>query len=394
MPVDSDSSELARGKLSSAARSLAWAAREELLLASYAMFSMRSEGRRFLEPPHPYRSPFQRDRDRVLHSSAFRRLSGKMQVFTGDMGDYHRTRLTHTHEVATIARTIGRALRLNEDLIEALSLLHDIGHPPFGHSGEDALDECLRDHGGFSHNQFALTLVEEIETRYTTYPGLNLSRELLVGQDFRTTHQGETQLLEVQVVDLADSIAYNAHDADDALKLGLLQFSQIQSLDLATRALDSGSAYSQGSSERALRQVLVHNLIDVQIADLMEHMSPRWHQLQGLDSLSVRQLGVQLELSPTMVSEREQFSKFLFDNVYRHPQLVAVRKKAAAKVTQLFDRLTQHPELLPTRFLDRAQRVGLERSVGEYIAGMTDRFCDAEHRQVIELGGSSARDWF
>jgi dGTPase len=134
-----------------------WRQREHLLLAKYAMFSERSEGRRYAEPLHPYRGPFQRDRDRVLHSAAFRRLSGKMQVFTGDMGDYHRTRLTHTHEVATIARTIGRVLRLNEDLIEALALLHDIGHPPFGHSGEDALDACLADHGGFSHNRFALT---------------------------------------------------------------------------------------------------------------------------------------------------------------------------------------------------------------------------------------------
>jgi dGTPase len=317
-----------------------------------------------------------------------------MQVFTGDMGDYHRTRLTHTHEVATIARTIGRALRLNEDLIEALALLHDIGHPPFGHSGEDALNECLREHGGFSHNRFALTLAEDIETRYTTYPGLNLSREVLAGQDFRTTHQGETPLLEVQVVDLADSIAYNAHDADDALKLGLLQFSQLQALELATRALDCGSAYSPGSTERALRQVLIHNLIDVQIIDLLEYMQPKWEQLQGLDSLSVRQLGIQLELSPTISAERDLFAKFMFDNVYRHPQLISVRKKAAAKVQQLFERLTERPECLPNRFLDRAQLVGLERSVGEYIAGMTDRFCDAEHRQLIELGGNAARDWY
>jgi dGTPase len=376
------------------ARLLAWAEREELLLASYAMFSARTTGRRFHEPLHPYRSPFQRDRDRVLHSSAFRRLSGKMQVFTGDMGDYHRTRLTHTHEVATIARTIGRAMRLNEDLIEALALLHDIGHPPFGHRGEDALNECLQSHGGFSHNQFALTLAEEIETRYTSYPGLNLSREVLTGQGFRMTHTGETQLLEVQVVDLADSIAYNAHDADDAMKLGLLQLNQVQSLALAQRALDCGTAYAAGSTERALRQALVHNLIDVQIADLLQHVSGRCLQLQGLDSLSVQQLGVELGLSAEIQSERDQFAKFLFENVYRHPQLVAVRQKAATKIKQLFELLTSHPEYLPTRFLDRAQQVGIERAVGEYIAGMTDRFCDAEYRQLIELGETQARDWY
>ncbi|MEZ6078963.1 MAG: dNTP triphosphohydrolase [Pirellulaceae bacterium] len=189
-----------------AARASDWKQREALLLASYAMFGRDSKGRRYAEEPHPYRGPFQRDRDRILHSSAFRRLSGKMQVFTGDMGDYHRTRLTHTQEVATIARTIGRVLRLNEDLIEALALVHDIGHPPYGHSGEDALGECLRDQGGFSHNRFALTLVEELETRYTPYPGLNLSQEVLAGQDFRITHDGAAPLLEVQVVDRQRSL--------------------------------------------------------------------------------------------------------------------------------------------------------------------------------------------
>ena len=193
-----------------------WAEREKSLLASYAMHSIDSEGREHPETQHPYRGPFQRDRDRVLHSAAFRRLSGKMQVFTGDMGDYHRTRLTHTHEVASLARTIGRALRLNEDLIEAMALLHDIGHPPFGHCGEDVLDECLKHHGGFSHNQFAIDLVTRLEERYTAYPGLNLTREVLSGQNFRSDKQdAQTQMLEIQVVDAADSIAYDAHDVDE-----------------------------------------------------------------------------------------------------------------------------------------------------------------------------------
>src|SRR5687767_12422706 len=156
-------------------------AREAAILAPYAQHSAASAGRHHSEPPHPYRGPYQRDRDRIVHSGAFRRLSGKTQVFTGEMGDYHRTRLTHTHEVASIARTIARALRLNEDLVEALALFHDIGHPPFGHAGEDALDECLRQHGGFSHNRYALTIAEEIESRYPGFPGLNLTREVLDG---------------------------------------------------------------------------------------------------------------------------------------------------------------------------------------------------------------------
>lgn len=370
-----------------------WSKRERLLLASYAMFAECSAGRRYVEPLHPYRSPFQRDRDRILHCWAFRRLSGKMQVFTGDMGDYHRTRLTHTHEVATIARTIGRTLALNEDLIEALALVHDIGHPPFGHSGEDVLSECLRDQGGFSHNQFALTLVEELETRYTSYPGLNLSREILSGQDFRITHQGQAPLFEVQVVDLADSIAYNAHDADDALKLGLLQFEQLHSLELVQRALQWGKSDLRGTTQAALRQMLVHHLIDVQVADLLEAARPLLNSLGSIDCRQAQQQGVQLEMSAELTQQRNQFSRFMFDNVYRHPQLVTGRKRAGQKVSQMFERLSQQPEYLPTRFLDRAQRVGVPRAVGEYIGGMTDRFCDAQFRRLIELGEPSAQDW-
>ena len=169
--------------------------RESMLLAPWAMHSCDSKGRKHPESDHSYRGPYQRDRDRILHSSAYRRLSGKMQVFTGEMGDYHRTRLTHTQEVATIARTIGRVLGLNEDLIEALALMHDIGHPPYGHAGEDALDECIADEGGFSHNQFALTIAEEIEIRYQEFPGLNLTYEVLAGQQKRIDKTDTTCLL-------------------------------------------------------------------------------------------------------------------------------------------------------------------------------------------------------
>ena len=187
---------------SSAEESSAWHEQEVQRLAPYAFPSSASQGRKHNESPHPYRGPFQRDRDRIVHSAAFRRLSGKMQVFTGDMGDYHRTRLTHTMEVTSIARTLGRALRLNEDLIEAMALVHDIGHPPFGHAGEDALDACLSNDGGFSHNRFALTLVEEIERRYHGFPGLNLSHEVLSGQRSRADKQNRnaTPMLECQVV--------------------------------------------------------------------------------------------------------------------------------------------------------------------------------------------------
>ncbi|MCA9126805.1 MAG: dNTP triphosphohydrolase [Planctomycetales bacterium] len=370
-----------------------WQQREEFLLAPYAMFAKHSAGRKFDEPPHAYRSPFQRDRDRILHCSAFRRLSGKMQVFTGDMGDYHRTRLTHTHEVAMIARTIGRVLRLNEDLIEALALMHDIGHPPFGHSGEDALKVCLAEHGGFSHNAFALTLVEQLETRYTTYPGLNLSHEVLQGQRFRITHEGTTPLLEVQVVDLADSIAYNAHDVDDAVTLGLLTLTQLSRLDLVGRAAQWGAANSHASTQRALQQSLVHSLIDVQIADLLEVATDKLRQVANLDSQSVCELGVELSLSPVIASERQQLSQFLFDNVYRHEKLISVREQAAKRVSELFETLVSDPSMLPVRFLDHAQAGEIETAVGYYIAGMTDRFCDSQYRGLIELGATRALDW-
>lgn len=370
-----------------------WEKREELLLAPYAMFAKNSLGRRYAESSHPYRSPFQRDRDRILHSAAFRRLSGKMQVFTGEMGDYHRTRLTHTHEVTMIARTIGRVLRLNEDLIEALALVHDIGHPPYGHSGEDALSHCLADHGGFSHNRFALTLVEQLETRFTPYPGLNLTREVLAGQDFRITHDGHTPLLEVQVVDLADSIAYNAHDVDDALKLGLITLNQLKGLDLVQRADHCSSGQPHSTSDRAARQSLVHSLIDVQVADLLEQAIDVLHDVAQLDSLSVQQLSIQLDYSPLVAGERIELQQFLFDNVYRHPQLIAVRNQAATRLQVLFENLLAAPQGLPQRFTDRAQQVGLEIAVGDYLAGMTDRFCDQQYRQVVELGNEEAEDW-
>src|SRR3954463_556763 len=221
--------------------------REDLILAPYAMHSAHTKGRRHSEPDHPYRSPYQRDRDRIVHSAAFRRLSQKTQVFTGDMGDYHRTRLTHTLEVASIARTIARVLRLNEDLVEALALAHDLGHPPFGHSGEDVLNECLQAEGGFNHNAQALRICELLESGYPDFPGLNLTFEVLEGQQHRATksagsehESGQTQspLLEVQVVDAADSIAYDAHDADDSLELGLVTLEQLLELELWRDARD------------------------------------------------------------------------------------------------------------------------------------------------------------
>lgn len=372
--------------------SLSWQSRERLLLAPFAMYSSQSAGREYSEPQHNYRGPFQRDRDRILHSSAFRRLSGKMQVFTGDMGDYHRTRLTHTNEVASLARTIGRTLRLNEDLIEAMALLHDIGHPPFGHCGEDALQACVKEFGGFSHNAFAIELATRIEQRYTSYSGLNLTREVLSGQQFRSRKDtGVVQMLEIQVVDSADSIAYDAHDLDDALKLGLLNWQQLAGLSLVQRAKQLAPLDQSSSNNR--RQMLVHTLIDIQMDNFLQYSMGLLSEASQLDCKAVQEVGIQLQMSPEMQSDKEELEAFLFEHVYRHPKLVQVRLRAATRLNQLYRLLISYPQRLPERFQKWASEWGIEHTVAVYLAGMTDRFCDEQYTSLIELGRELAQDW-
>jgi len=362
--------------------------REDALLASYAMHSADSRGRRHPEPEHHYRGPFQRDRDRLVHSSAFRRLSGKMQVFTGEMGDYHRTRLTHTHEVASIARTIGRALRLNEDLIEALALFHDIGHPPFGHAGEDALDECLREQGGFSHNRYALTIAEELESRYPGFPGLNLSREVLDGQATRADKSASyavatvAPLLEVQVVEAADSMTYDAHDTDDAVKLELVTLAELAEQGLVREAVALVRRQYADLADDPLRKAVVHQLIDRQVGDVLEHASQALASAGPVTSDAVRRLPLRIAPSAELAAQKRELERFLYDHVYRHPKLIAVRTQAQDRLKTMFSGFLARPELLPPRYRQRASAVGLPRAIGDYLAGMTDRYCDqqfAEH---------------
>ena len=356
---------------------MAWVdQREQALLAPFAMRSVNSLGRVHPEKDHPYRGPFQRDRDRILHSSAYRRLSGKMQVFTGEMGDYHRTRLTHTHEVATVARTIGRALGLNEDLIEALALMHDIGHPPYGHAGEDALDECIRDEGGFSHNQFGLTIVQEIEIRFHDFPGLNLTREALMGQLCRVdkSYEGRKPLLEVQLVDAADSTTYDAHDTDDAIKLGLVTIDDMKHLSLISESLDFVRKNYASLNEDLLRKALVHRLIERQVTSLLSHCAGelRRHDFQSVEEAleSDFVIGHPSELA----EQKAELEKFLYDSVYRHEDLVKVRRQAQGRVKQVFEAYCENPDRFPQKYQPRAQRVGVRRMAVEYIAGMTDNF--------------------
>ena len=371
--------------------------REHLLLASYAMHSSDSKGRLHPESKHPYRGPYARDRDRILHSSAFRRLSGKMQVFTGEMGVYHRTRLTHSIEVASVARTMARTLRLNEDLTEAMALMHDIGHPPYGHCGEDALSECMKDVGGFSHNRFATVIVQELEHRYSEFSGLNLTTETLAGQDVRAHKAeaavGRSPLLEVQLVDAADSIAYDAHDVDDALQMGLLSIDQLSDLAVIRRTLESITNRFGRLPKYELRQTLVHELIDLQVSDLLHVASEQLHDADSQSVDDVCNSGLRLRHSKELRAERGELEAFLFKTVYRHSRLIPVRDAAANRVRELFQILVKDPGRLPLRFRQRAERLPIESVAGEYLAGMTDRFCDNQYQLAMETKTGPLADW-
>ena len=367
--------------------------REEVLLASYAMHSADSAGRRHAESGHSYRGPYQRDRDRIIHSAAFRRLSQKTQVFTGDMGDYHRTRLTHTLEVSSIARTIARALRLNEDLVEALALAHDVGHPPFGHSGEDALDECLRDDGGFNHNAQALRIFELLESAYPDFPGLNLSYEVLEGQRHRADKGGAvedghaesatnfSQLLEVQAVDTADSIAYDTHDADDSLELGLLTLDQLLELPLWREARDRVESHSR-LKERELRRAIVHEILDWQVSDVIARSKRELADRQIQNTADVKKSAAIIQPSDELGEKKSELEKFLFDKVYRHPGVLVKRQRAQQALRESFAVLVANPQKLPAKFQRLADREGIRRAAADYLAGMTDRFAFEEHKRL------------
>jgi dGTPase len=361
--------------------------REAALLAPYAQASAASAGRRYPEPPHPYRGPYQRDRDRILHSAAFRRLSQKTQVFTGEMGDYHRTRLTHTLEVASIARTIARALWLNEDLVEALALAHDIGHPPFGHSGEDVLNECLRDHGGFAHNAQALRILEVLETRYPQFPGLNLTAEVLEGQRARAANaasgsMNSSPLLEVQALDAADSIAYDAHDADDALEIGVLRLDELLAVPMWREANDRVARRFSNLSDRHLRRAIVHEVIDWQVSDIVTVAQHELKERQITSVAEARNAPILVHASAELAEKKSGLEQFLFDRVYRHPGILDKRAEAQAALRETFQALIGKPDRLPLKFKRLADRDGLYRAVGDYLAGMTDRFAFVEYGRL------------
>ena len=360
-------------------------AREAVLLAPFAMHSADSAGRKHAEASHPYRGPFQRDRDRIVHSAAYRRLSAKTQVFTGEVGDYHRTRLTHTLEVASIARTLARALRLNEDLVEALALAHDLGHPPFGHAGEEVLHVCLADVGGFSHNRHALRIVEDIEQRYPDFPGLNLSLDVLYGQETRITHDTTARrpLLEAQVVDAADSIAYDTHDADDAMQMKLLSLNELLEIPLWREAAKRVRSRYASLTDSQLRRAVLHELIDWQVGDLLTEANRRI-DAGAIGSVPVvRAAPLVIEPPAALAEQKLELERFLHQRVYRHPQVLKLRRQVQGELTEMFDGYRAQPTLMPEGFQGRVKDHGLSRTVGDYVAGMTDRYARHEYARLF-----------
>lgn len=364
--------------------------RDGARLAPYAMHSRDSAGRRYPEPPDPLRGPYEVDRARIIHSAAFRRLSHKTQVFTGERSDYHRTRLTHTFEVSVVARTLGRALALNEDLIEALALAHDLGHPPFGHAGEDVLNLSLAPWGGFNHNRQALRIVEQLERFDRRFPGLNLTAEVLDGQTERTPSRLPhlRPLLEVQAVDAADSITYDTHDADDALYLGLLQLDELLEVPLWKSAAARVRGQSANLSGEELSWAVLQELINWQLTDVIGSARQKIRDSSIQSVADVQHAAPVMVATSELAEQKRNLERFLFERVYKHPQVLEFRSKAQQALAELFEHLVRHPELLPARFASRVAVDGLERTVGDYVAGMTDRYALAQHRAIV--GASEA----
>jgi dGTPase len=365
--------------------------REETTLAACAAKAGRSRGRRHAEPEHAYRTAFQRDRDRVVHSTAFRRLQYKTQVFVNHEGDYYRTRLTHSMETAQIARSVARALALNEDLCEVLALAHDLGHTPFGHSGQDALHECMKAHGGFEHNLQSLRVVEVLETRYPAFAGLNLTWETRESMRKHTVHpqfpvEGEYEpswqtLLENQVVDIADSVAYDAHDLDDGLKAGLIDDVQLAGVELWREAMVHASPEATGEQKH---KQAVRWIIDTEVTDLVTTTERAIARLRLASLDDVRRCRERAAgFSPDMEKRKRQLQRFLFDNMYRHHRVVVMSEKAKRFVRELFEAYCSNVDQLPPRFRDWSREVGPHRAVADYIAGMTDRYAQDEYRRLF-----------
>jgi len=372
-----------------------WLDREDEVLAPYAMRTRASRGRRHPEAPHAYRTLYQRDRDRIIHSTAFRRLMYKTQVLVSQTNDHHRTRLTHTLEVTQISRTIARQLGLNEDLTEAIALAHDLGHPPFGHAGEQALDECMADHGGFEHNRHGLRIIELLEYRYADFPGLNLSWEVLEAQAQHSKppeapELGEfagvgRPLLEAQVVDAADSLAYDTHDLDDALGVGLITHRDLEDEEFWRRTVERVRQRHPQIRAEQFQPTVVRALIDWQVSDLLENAGQRLRE-RGIRTVADVRAAQEPIVAPgaDVMHLKTALEAFLHERVYRHHRVLRMAAKGRRFLQSLFQEFCQSPQQLPARYAERARTTSVERTVCDYLAGMTDRYAQNEYLRLFQ----------
>jgi len=368
-------------------------------LAPYAAHSSKSRGRVHIEPPAGSRSEFQRDRDRIIHSTAFRRLEYKTQVFLNHEGDLFRTRLTHSIEVAQIGRTLARSLGLNEDLVEATALAHDLGHTPFGHVGQDVLNECMKDYGGFEHNLQSLRVVDELEEHYGAFDGLNLTFETREGILKHCSVTNARQLgelgrrflersqpsLEAQLTNLADEIAYNNHDIDDGLRSGLLTMAQMDEVTLFARHRHTVETLYPGLPGRRALYETIRLMITAMTADLVDTSAALLKEAAPQSIDEVRAAPPLIRFSPQMRAETTELKRFLYANLYRHFQVNRMRVKASRIVRELFEAFMQDPVLLPNDYQVEGDPMKQARKIADYIAGMTDRYAIREHRRIFSL---------
>ena len=366
-------------------------------LAPYAVSSVNTRGRRAADEAPRYRSEFQRDRDRIVHSTAFRRLEYKTQVFVNHEGDLFRTRLTHSLEVAQIARGIARALHLNEDLVEAISLAHDLGHTPFGHAGQDALNACMREHGGFEHNLQSLRIVDLLEERYAAFEGLNLCFETREGIVKHCSLENARKLgelgdrfikrtqpsLEAQVCNLADEIAYNNHDVDDGLRSGLISLEQLEEVSFFARHVDDARSTYPGLKGRRLVHETIRRMINALVCDLIETTAANVSLHQPGSLADVRQAVPLVAFSESLRAEQRELKRFLHKHLYQHFQVLRMTSKAQRIVSDLFSALVGDPRMLPPSYQSGPDQ---PRRVADYIAGMTDRYAMREHRRLFAIG--------
>lgn len=367
---------------------------ENQTLASYAIHSKDSKGRKFAEEEADFRPRFQRDRERILHTTAFRRLEYKTQVFINHEGDYYRTRLTHTLEVAQIGRSVARSLGANEDLTETICLAHDLGHPPFGHSGEAALARMMRDYGGFNHNQQSVRIVTFLENRYPDFAGLNLSWEVLEGMvkhetDYDIAEAGEYNPelrghLEAQIANIADELAYTSHDLDDGLRAGMITPSQLEGIAIWEIVNESIGRRRSETLDELTRHQIIRRLINIETTDLIHSIDRYLRKSNVKTALEIQQLPYNVVgFSEDMYRRNRELKDFLFNNLYRHFRVVRMAAKSERIVSDLFSFYQATPASLPPAIQDQISERGLERTICDYIAGMTDRFAIEEYDRLF-----------